>query len=79
MNYYFVISYGLNQIMLLFKLKAMREQKDETKEGCCVQKINTEDPEHFFFSLSEIIISNVLFKNHSSSYRNMDFILESSL
>lgn len=42
MNYYIVISYRLNQIMLLFKLKAMREQNDDAKEGCSVQKIKTE-------------------------------------
>lgn len=50
MNYYIVISYRLNQIMLLFKLKATREQNDDAKEGCSVQKIKTEDPEQFFFS-----------------------------
>lgn len=60
MNYYIVISYRLNQIMLLFKLKAMREQNDDAKEGCSVQKIKTE-----FFLLSEIITSNILFKNNS--------------
>lgn len=65
MDYYIFISYGLNQVTLLFKLKAVREQNDDAKEGCSVQKIKTEDPEQFFFSLSEIIISNVLFKNNS--------------
>lgn len=51
MNYYTVISYGFNQITLLFKLKAMREQNDDAKQGCSVQKIKTEDPEKFFSSL----------------------------
>lgn len=57
MNYYIVISYGLNQITLLFKLKAMREQNDDGKESSSVQKIKTQDPERDkdteqFFSFS---------------------------
>lgn len=49
MDYYIFISYGLNQVTLLFKLKAVREQNDDVKEGCSVQKTKTEDPEQFFF------------------------------
>lgn len=41
MNYYILTSYRLNQIMFLFKLKAMREQNDDAKKGCSVQKIKT--------------------------------------
>lgn len=51
MNHYTVISHRLNQVLLVFKLKAMREQNDDTKEGSSVQKIKTEDPELFFSSL----------------------------
>lgn len=29
----------------------MREQNDDAKEGCSVQKIKTEDSEQFFFYL----------------------------
>lgn len=46
-------------------MKAMREQNDDAKEGCSVQKIKTEDSEQFFFSISEMIISNFRFKNNS--------------
>lgn len=45
-------------------MKAMRKQNDDAKEGCSVQKIKTEDSEQFF-SISEMIILNVLFKNNS--------------
>lgn len=51
MNYYIVIFYGFNQIILLFKLKIMRVQNDDAKESCSVHQIKTEDPEQFFFSL----------------------------
>lgn len=51
MNSYTVISYGLNQIMHLFKLKAMREQNDDAQEGCSVKKIKKIQNNYFFISM----------------------------
>lgn len=60
MNYYMVISYGFNQIVHLFKLKAMRELNDDAQEGCSVKKIKKIQN-----NLYDIIISKDLFKNNS--------------